>query len=722
MKQKLLLVLSCLLIAACKKDPLDITPDGRMSLEDIFKNEIQTEAYLNTVYLSIPTYFDHYNQWAFLAGVTDEAKDAEIGNFAGNMPSSWNIGSLTPSFNPLAQAGSAGRGQDHYATFWAGIRDANVFLHYIDGVQFADPNRKARLVAEATLLRAFFYFELIKQFGPMPIVTEPFSPAFDYATLKRPTFQECVDFIVAETDRAIANTALPIRITVESERGRFTKAVAYMVKSEALLYNASPLWNPQNDVAKWTDAATASKEGLRELTAAGYQLADDYGDYFLNTSDISASPRDRETIFEIKGFDIPLSTTGLPSKEGSWMLGATPSQELVDSYDMQATGEPAITGYRDADHLDPIVNAASGYDEQQPYVGRDPRFYATAWYNGAQYDNINGKIHTVETFVGGSDQLIKSPPNRINTHTGYYLRKFIDPKLTINQISSAKFKKYRLAELYLNLAEAANEAEGPTGDVYEAVNAVRNRADMPDLPQGLSKADMRERIRRERRVELVWEEHRFWDVRRWKILDQTDKLVTGMEIRKSGGSGPGPVNVPNSSFESGTDGWTFYIGASVISIDGHTSANVVQMADGGHIFTTINGLTPNTTYEVSLLMSVEEGSGYVGVRNYGGDEVLTPAVPEDGVKVQKVQFTTGANNTTADIFSWWPGGGKGLLDDFEVVPVGGGQGGGGAASFTYTRFVTERRNAWDDKFLIFPIPITDASIIPDFRMNQNPGW
>ncbi|GGC30174.1 hypothetical protein GCM10011386_22730 [Parapedobacter defluvii] len=695
-----------------------------MSLEDIFKNEIQTEAYLNTVYLSVPTYFDHYNQWAFLAGVTDEAKDAEVGNFSGNMPSAWNIGSLTPSFNPLAQGGSAGRGQDRYTTFWAGIRDANVFLHYINDVQFANDEKKARLIAEATLLRAFFYFELIKQFGPMPVVTNPFDPAFDYTALIRPNFQECIDFIVAESDRVIASTAFPMRISVESERGRFTKAVAYMLKSEALLYNASPLWNPQNDVSKWTAAATASKEGLAALTGSGgYALADDYGDYFLNTSDISASPRDRETIFEIKGFDIPLSTTGLPSKEGSWMLGATPSQELVDSYDMQSTGEPAITGYRDADHLQPIINPNSGYDEQQPYVNRDPRFYATVWFNGAQYDNINGKVHTVETFVGGADQLIKSPPNRINTHTGYYLRKFIDPKLAINQISSARFKKYRLAELYLNLAEAANEANGPTGEVYEAINTIRNRVNMPNLPLGLSKEEMRERIHRERRVELVWEEHRFWDVRRWKILHETDKLVTGMEIRKTGGNaGPSTINIDNASFESGTDGWTFYPGAEVIAIDGHTSSNVVQISDGGHVWATINGLTPSTTYEVSLLMMVQEETGYVGVRNYGGDEVLAQALPEDGLKQQKVRFTTGPNSTSADIFTWWPAGGKGLFDDFELVRVGGGDQGGGSASYTYSRFVTERRNAWDDKFLVFPIPITDVSIIPDFRMNQNPGW
>lgn len=246
---------------------------------------------------------------------------------------------------------------------------------------------------------------------------------------------------------------------------------------------------------------------------------------------------------------------------------------------MQTTGEPAITGYRDEDHLQPIINPTSGYVENDPYKGRDPRFYATVWHNGADYGAINGVAHKMETFVGGQDGLKKVPPNRQNTQTGYYLRKFIDPKLASGATASARWKKYRLAEIYLNYAESENEASGPTADVYTAINTIRSRAKMPNLPTGLTKELMRERIRRERRVELVIEEHRFWDVRRWKTLAQTDKLVTGMEITKK------------------TDG-----------------------------------------------------------------------------------------------------------------------------TFSYARFVARRRNSWPDKFQIFPIPIGEVSLIPDFSKNQNPGW
>lgn len=576
MKKSILFFLSLILLGtACKNNPLDVTPDGKITLEDVFADEVRTEAFLNTVYSYIPYYYTAYNEWSFLAGATDEAQDAEVGNNPG-IVSNWITGSLTPSYNPLAFGVSST--VNYYPTFWSGIGYANIFLENISKAKVTSEAIRNRLRAEAQLLRAFYYLELVKQFGPMPMMDRPFGNSFNYVELTRPSFQECTDFIVKDCNEVIANANLPLRITQATENIRFSKAVAYVIKSQVLLYNASPLWNPSNDIAKWQAASTASQEALAALSAGGeYALAVDYGDYFLNKADYNTSPRDRETIYErLSAF--PFSVMNIPSKPGTWKLGACPSQELVDSYDMKETGEPAITGYADADHLKPIINTASGYDENNPYVGRDPRFYASVWHNGSIYDNIAGKVHTVETFVGGADQLLKSPPNRTNTHTGYYLRKFVDPKLQAGQDQTPSWKKYRLAEIYLNLAEAENEANGPTAIAFEAINKIRKRANMPNLASTLTKTEFRERIRRERRVELAWEEHRFWDVRRWKILDQTDKLVTGMEIRKTG-------------------------------------------------------------------------------------------------------------NT-----------------------------------FTYTRFVTERRNAWQDKYRIFPIPISDASIIPDFTKNQNPGW
>lgn len=556
----------------CKNDPLDITPDGRMTLDDIFGEEIRTEAYLNTVYSAIPSYYVHYFFNAFLAGITDEAHDSDVGNETSSMANQWLSGALTPSNDPTGGG---------YSAFWGGIRHANVFLANIDEANVTTGNNKERFKAEARLLRAFYYLELVKKYGPLPIFDQPLESDFNYTSLTRPTFQEVTDFIVSDCDAALNNPALPLRITSEGERGRFTKAIAHAIKSEALLYNASPLWNPLNDLAKWQAAADATKSALEILTLNGeYALAPNYSEYFLNRSDISAAPADRETIFERPLGCFSGLINSIPSKAGMMKAGSCPSQELVDSYEMQATGEPAVLGYHDELHLEPIVNSSSGYDASKPFEGRDPRFYATVWYNEAQYNMGSGVIHTIETFAAGQDQVLKSPPSRRNTHTGYYLRKFLNPSIPDNTTqNSCNWKKFRLAELYLNYAEAANEAAGPSEEVYNAVNKIRNRVNMPDLPSGLSQAEMRQRIRNERRVEFAFEEHRFWDVRRWKILDQTDRVVSGME----------PI-----------------------------------VKDGG--------------------------------------------------------------------------------------------------KFDYERFVVRTTNVWQNKYLLFPIPIQDASIVPDFGNNQNPGW
>lgn len=582
--KKIIICLVALLTfsVGCKKNPLDITPDGRVTLNDVFKNEKQTEAFLNTVYRNIPSYFYKYQFWAYLEGSTDNCADADVGNEGSNISQNWIPGALTPSFNPLEiNAARDGGKIAHYTTFWSGIYNANLFLENLPTANVPIETNRVRFKGEAQLLRAFYYLELIKQYGALPIIDKPFSNTFDYTSLTRPTFQQCVDFIVKDCDDAIANPQLPIRITDEGERGRFSKAVAYAIKSEALLYNASPLWNPTNDQAKWAAASTGSQQALAALTAGGqYQLYPNYEEYFFSTSDMSANPRDRETIYEIPDGSPGTFTiiNAMPGQTNQYKVGSTPTQELVDSYDMQATGLPAITGYSDANHLNPIINAASGYDPNNPYLGRDPRFYASVWYNGAVDPSFNGKSYALQIYKGGAQQLLKTPPSRKNTHTGYYLRKYLNPAIPVGNGSGARWKKYHLAEIYLNLAEAENEANGPTTIAYSAVNAIRARAGMPAMTPGLSKDDFRTRIHNERRVEMFMEEHRFWDVRRWKILDKTDKLVTGTEIVKNG-----------------TD-------------------------------------------------------------------------------------------------------------------------------LQYNRFVVETRNAWQDKFRIFPIPITDVSIIPDFSKNQNPGW
>lgn len=567
-KYIIIIIFSLIAITGCES--LDISPDGRLTMNDVWTDPIKTEAYLSRAYSSIPSYFNAYGFFELLSGTTDES----IYRHRGRATFGWTTGYLTPSANFL---------NPFYGTYWTGIRDCNVFINNVDESAIESIDIKKRLKAEAKILRAFYYFELIKQYGPMPIITDELLIDFDFTTLKRPTFQLNTDFIVNELNEAIAEPLLPMRLTNENERRRMSKAVAYALKSEVLLYNASPLWNPSNDIEKWRKAANASKEAIVGLEKHNYELFPDYEEYYQYTSDLRENPNDKQTIYETYGYSVHhlYLHQGIPSNQGVYSSGACPSQELVDSYNMKSTGEMPILGYEDASHLNPIINEESAYDPNDPYVDRDPRFYASILYNGAKLNIGGNQPHTVETFIGGADEYRPIEVDIENyTVTGYYLRKFIDPNIKIGTgVRNASWKKFHFSKVLLNLAEAENEANGPTNEAYNAVNKVRERANMPNLPENLTQEEFRKRIRNERRVELAFEEDRFWDVRRWKIMDQTDKITTGMVITKENDN-----------------------------------------------------------------------------------------------------------------------------------------------SFNYKRVLITRRETWQDKFLIYPIPIGETSKIPDFQENQNPGW
>lgn len=219
------------------------------------------------------------------------------------------------------------------------------------------------------------------------------------------------------------------------------------------------------------------------------------------------------------------------------LAGSCPSQELVDCYEM-IDGTQPILGYQDAEHLRPILNTASSYDPEYPYENRDPRFYASIYYNGATryLDNTAKKV---ETYVGGNCGISEKVTDVRYTRTGYYLRKYNNYKSNTSTSADGFVRIFRLAELYLNFAEAAYQSAGPDVEVSgmtarEAVNKVRERVGMPALPEGLTKDQFEIRYRNERRVELAFEGHRYFDVRRWKILSETDGFVTGMKITRSG--------------------------------------------------------------------------------------------------------------------------------------------------------------------------------------------
>jgi hypothetical protein len=272
------------------------------------------------------------------------------------------------------------------------------------------------------------------------------------------------------------------------------------LKARLLLYAASPLYN----VGSWADAAAAAKA---VIDLSQYSLAADYSKLFLTagSSEIIFARQ-----YAIGARHVCLEIANGANGYNGW-AGNTPLQNMVDAYEMN-NGKV-------------ITDATSGYDAQNPYENRDARFYATILYNGASY-----RGSTVQTYTPGGKDSQDGPSNWNTSKTGYYLRKFMDDNNPIdNPWNVAGLQPWiylRYAEVLLNYAEAQNEAVGPDASVYSAVNLVRQRASVnqPALLAGLSQSDMRDAIRRERQVELAFEEHRFYDVRRWKIADVTENV------------------------------------------------------------------------------------------------------------------------------------------------------------------------------------------------------
>ncbi len=537
MKNKYLLLGSITLlmaISACKKDPLDETPSGRINIDKTFADVNLARGYLGSVYNNLPDYFDKYYFFSTLACKSDEAADVDIGQNAFSS-ALWNNGQLSVSTNPLWWNNTPNNSNGFWPMDWAGIRLANVYIENVNNVPNMPDEEKRVTRGEAMAMRAYYYFELIKCYGGVPIVDRSLSSTDDFNSLSRNSFDECAQWIARQCDTAaqLMNDVVRRR---NNDIGRATKAFALAVKSRTLLYNASLLNNTSNDNNKWKAAADAARQVLELADQGHYALFNDYYSMFIQQDKGVTDQNFKEIIFQLPRNNGHFNNVNSIAFGKGFKAGTCPSQELVDAYPMK-NGEQPVLGYSDADKLMPVLNPTSGYDPLNPYENRDPRLTASIFYNGSFWGKQNGINHNVESFVGGSDGLRE---DRNYTRTGYYIKKYIDPTAGngfANQApasAQAYWIIFRLAEFYLNYAEALNEFSGPVTEVYTALNRVRARAGIANLPAALSKDQMRERIRNERRVELAFEEHRFYDVRRWKILKDTDKLVTGMRITKTG--------------------------------------------------------------------------------------------------------------------------------------------------------------------------------------------
>ncbi|TCC98550.1 RagB/SusD family nutrient uptake outer membrane protein [Pedobacter hiemivivus] len=542
-----ILIMQLFLISACRKDFLDKSPDEDITIEEAFKQRKYAEAFLVDIYAGLPNeiYFtDMVDVNPFIV-----ASDEMNIPWPEKFPKLMNKGAWN-SFNVAGQI---------YKNMYEGIRKANIFLEHIHitplSAEFTQTT-KDRWIGEATFLRAFYHFQVMRIYGPVPIMDYSAGVADDFTKIRRKPLDQCVKFVVDECDKAI--TLLPMNVVQTRDIGRPTAAATLALKARVLLYNASPLWNgnpdyrsfadnegtklfpQQYDENKWDLAAAAAKDCITKCESAGYHLFKNYADPVKNYQQLFIENNNPEVLFaRNSGRDGWMEKCAFPGSLGGWD-GWNPTQGQIDAYEMD-NGMAPITGY--STDGSPIINAASGYVEtgyaagneptgkwldgtRNMYLRRDPRFYATINFNGAYFVD-----RRVQFWKSGADGM--GGDGRDYNTTGYLLKKFIDPgvSLTEQRYSLKTWIFFRLGEMYLNYAEALNEADGATSDVYKAVNAIRDRAGMPFLPVSLTKEEMRTRIRNERRVELAFETHRYFDCHRWKIAEQTDKArVYGMNV------------------------------------------------------------------------------------------------------------------------------------------------------------------------------------------------
>ena len=496
----LLLLTACLFVSCADLDYTEENTRDEAWTYEYFGNGIKNLVF--DVYAQVYNNEFESNSAYFLAGATDEAQYAlETGAVNSYINGGWS-----PA-NPYDRT---------WTKSYTAIADVNMYLEKLDEADISDWKYNAdykNWVAQMELfpyelrfLRAYFYFELFKTYGDVPLVTTTLTNG-QANNIERTSADKIVQFIVDECD-AIA-PYLPVTYATEynSEIGRATRVAAFALKARTLLYAASPLHNPNGDKAKWAKAAEACKYILDNASTWGLKLSS-YStlwghDAFFNAELIFGLGRGESNDFEMANYPVGV-------ENGS--SGNCPTQSLVDQYEYQDNGE--TFGQRNPGNIDLTL--------VDPYEGLDPRFALTVVKNGDEWPSNGAQSKVIETFIGG----FNAAPKYGATPTGYYLKKYVDGSCVTTADNQTRRRHtwivFRLGEFYLDYAEAVYNATGSANDdsygmtANDAINVLRTRADI-QMPKFTEDGEAWvTRYERERLVELAFENHRFWDVRRWK--------------------------------------------------------------------------------------------------------------------------------------------------------------------------------------------------------------
>lgn len=513
--KNLLLALFVALASGCS-DMLDIKPTSFISDEAIWKDKVLIDKFVANTYGSMLCGFNRCTagfgqNWSMSwAGNMDSATDDFASVSDSPIYTQLNKDAITVQSCPFVS--------EIWIQEYLVIRKCNTIIERVAGVddKVLTAKEKLRIDAEARFLRAFCYFDLGRTFGKAPLILKAQNLEEDLLVAPS-SFAEIVEFVKDECDLYADN--LPLTYP-EEEVGHATKGAFLALKSRALLYLASPL-NSEDDARKWDDAAVAAQAVMDLHVYELYKV----GETPYRSMEFDKTAANKEVIFE-RRFSFPEAPHNIhmmwsldAEDAGSWN-GLYPTQNLVDAYETI-----------DGKLIDDPTNTM--YDAQDPYSNRDARFYQSIIYNGSTWETylMSMVTNTVDPSKNGSCK-----PRLGKARCGYGPKKFIeelDPSTNIygGYAQSNNWPYFRYAEVLLNYAEAKNESLSvPDESVYNAVNEVRARSNQPNLPTGLSKEEMRKRIKNERRVELLLEEHRFYDLRRWKDGNVLAEPIMGMNI------------------------------------------------------------------------------------------------------------------------------------------------------------------------------------------------
>ncbi|SEW53909.1 RagB/SusD family nutrient uptake outer membrane protein [Chitinophaga arvensicola] len=547
----ILLFCGLLVMSGCGKY-LDQVPNDRITIEEVFRKKGASEQYLANVYSYIA---DDANVWEGVPWFSN-ADEGDI-TWSKYRVYDLNMGNINPG-NPVF---------DNWGHNYNGIRSASYFMAHInENVEIRNVNGQQLIDqyhAEARCLRAFFYFQIMRQYGPVVLTGDnPASPDAPASALQLPrsSFDECVNYVVGQLDSAAQ--VLPLVPSANGqpsdlEMGRMTKGIALAMKARVLLYAASPLYNGNTDLAtfknhdgsffisqsydkeKWKKAADAAKAVIDLGLYSLYK--DPSGDPVKSMQGIFLQAWNPEQILVRKKNGLPdRDVNAMPRQAGGW-CGVGVTQEQVDAYlmkDGKSIKESPLyseTGF----------TTVAGVSVSNMYVNREPRFYADVIYNNCVWQGGSMKAAAPVTFY-------LSGPNGKNGHptdwtkTGYLVRKNIASQTNAGSGGNGQKQErpeiiFRLGEIYLDYVEALNEYNPNDPDILVYLNKIRERAGVPQygsgpeaLPVPASQADMRAKIRLERRIELAYESHRWFDIRRWKITAQVMGDMHGMNINKDG--------------------------------------------------------------------------------------------------------------------------------------------------------------------------------------------